>query len=83
MGNKFPFIAVAPGGAFHKFPILVNELYGQAVQLQHEQSGMVFGKRSQIAHHLGFIQREQRDAVPYLLQVADSLIAHRLGGGVA
>ena len=31
-------------------------------------------------HQFGFIQGEQWDAVPYLFQAADSLIAHRLGG---
>ena len=67
----------------HTEPPLVYELYGQAVQLQHEQCGMVFDERNQITHQFGFIQGEQRDAVLYLRQAADSLIAHRLGGGVA
>ena len=83
VGNEFPFIAVAPGGAFQKFPVFVYELDGQAVQLQHEQCGMVFDERNQIAYQFGFVQGEQRDAVPYLFQAADSLIAHRLGGWVA
>ena len=83
MGDELPFIAVAPGGAFHELPVFINELYGQAVQLQHEQCRMVFDKRNQFAHHLGLGQGEQRDVVPYLLQAADSLVAHRLGGGIA
>ncbi len=53
VGNKFPFISVASGGAFHKFSALINELYGQAVQLQHEQGGMAFQEGCQVAYRLG------------------------------
>lgn len=56
VGNKFPFIAVASGGAFHKFPVLVNEFYGQTVQIQHEQGCVFLQEGSQFAHHLGFAQ---------------------------
>lgn len=56
VGNEFPFISVASGGVFHKFPALINELYGQAVQLQHEQGCVFLQESRQLAHHLGLVQ---------------------------
>jgi hypothetical protein len=59
MGNEFPFITVASGGAFHKLSVLIDKLCGQTVQLQHEQGSMAFQESSQFADHFCLIQREQ------------------------
>ena len=78
-----PLLAVPSGRGFRKPPVFVDELHGQAVQLQHEQRRMALQEGSQVAYRLGLGQREQRDVMPHLLQAADGLIAYGLGGGVA
>lgn len=54
MGNDFPFIAIASGGAFDQLSVFVYQFDGKTVQLQHEQCFLFLQERNQILYGFCF-----------------------------
>ena len=57
MSDLFTGLTVSSGGCLFEPAVFISELYGQPVQLQHEQSCVTAAETAQIRYLLCLVQR--------------------------
>ena len=82
MGDDLSDLAVAACCSLQQYAVFIRQLCGQAIQLEHQHTGLLTHEAQQLRAALGLVQRQERDRVGGFFQLAHGGRADSLRRGI-